>query len=238
MVGEHEMILLNDLKFHYPGGEFDLSIQDLQIASGQQAALIGPSGSGKTTLLNLIAGILQPSSGTIQVAQTKINLLNETERREFRVSQIGLVFQEFELLSYLNGRDNILLPYRIHTGLKLNKEVMDRAESLASELEISDKLNRLPEQLSQGERQRVAIARALITRPKVMLADEPTGNLDQANKHRIVDLMLKQAEEQGVTLLMVTHDTSLLDRFEVTYDISSFLKSGPKEAATETGTVS
>jgi len=217
------MIKIKDLRFTYGAGAFDLAVERLSIETGQRVALIGPSGSGKTTLLNLIAGILKPGNGRVLVDQNEVSRMNEKQRRDFRISNVGLVFQEFELLPYLSALDNVLLPFRIHSALKLTDEVHQRAIQLAAQLEIADKMGRFPDRLSQGERQRVAIARALVTQPKLLLADEPTGNLDVANKQRIVDLMLQQAVDREVTFLMVTHDQGLLDRFEKTYDIQDFL---------------
>jgi putative ABC transport system ATP-binding protein len=132
---------------------------------------------------------------------------------------MGLVFQEFELIEYLNVLDNILLPFRIHHALKLTTDIRRRASGLARSLGIDDKLHRWPGQLSQGERQRVAIGRALITNPQWLLADEPTGNLDPAGKRRVLDLMLDQAAQRALTVVLVTHDHGLLDRFDRVVDV-------------------
>jgi len=216
------MISITDLRFRYSEGDFALKVPQLEVAAGERVAVIGPSGSGKTTLLNLIAGIRLPQQGRILTAQTEVNALSETERRNFRIQMVGLVFQEFELLEYLTVLDNVLLPYRINGALELTSEVRVRARVLAEEVGLSDKLKRYVDQLSQGERQRVAICRALLSNPKLILADEPTGNLDPANKDRVLDILFDYAEKQGATLITVTHDHDLLPRFERVIDFKDF----------------
>jgi putative ABC transport system ATP-binding protein len=216
------LILIKDLDFHYPVGDFRLRIAEFQVAQSQKVAVIGPSGSGKTTLLNIIAGILTPVQGTVSVDTIKISELRDDERRHFRVQNIGFVFQDFELLEYLNVLDNILHPYRITAALTLNKEVRNRAVKLANDMGISHYLKRHPDDLSQGEKQRVAICRALLPRPKFIFSDEATGNLDPKNKTRILDLLFKSAEEHDATLLAVTHDYELLKRFDRVIDFQNF----------------
>ena len=158
----------------------------------------------------------------IVVQEQNLRQLGDSTRRDFRNAKIGLVFQEFELIEYLHVLDNILLPFRINTAQRLTTDARRNAETIAKSLEVDDKLRRFPHQLSQGERQRVAIARALVTQPELLLADEPTGNLDPDNKNRVLDLMLRQATEQNVTVVMVTHDHGLLDRFERVIDMRDF----------------
>jgi len=205
-----------------------LNIPDFQVSGGEKVAVIGPSGSGKTTLLNLIAGIITPLNGTVSVDESQVNALGDRERRDFRISNIGFVFQEFELLDYLNVFDNVLHPYRITGALKLDKEVRARAKALTQEMGIGDKLKRNPNDLSQGEKQRVAICRALLPRPKLILADEATGNLDPDNKALILDLLFSAVSDHDATLLAVTHDHELLTRFDRIIDFQEFQK---KEAA-------
>ena len=197
-------------------------IPDFQVSGGQKVAVIGPSGSGKTTLLNLIAGIIAPASGAVQVGDIKVSDLNDAARRDFRITNIGFVFQDFELLDYLNVFDNILHPYRISGALKLDRAVKQRAALLAEEMDIGDKLRRRAEDLSQGEKQRAAICRALLTQPRLILADEATGNLDPDNKLRILDLLFSAVEEHEATLLAVTHDHELLKRFDRVVDFRDF----------------
>jgi putative ABC transport system ATP-binding protein len=200
------MLHLTDLNFRYGDAGFALRIDDLRVAAGESVALVGPSGSGKTTLLHLVAGILTPEAGRVEVAGQDLGGLDDGARRAFRVRRIGLVFQEFELLDYLSVLDNVLLPYRIHPALRLDAAARERARELAERLGIGDKLGRPPRQLSQGERQRAAVCRALVTGPPLLLADEPTGNLDPANKQRVLDALFELAAESGATLLTVTHD--------------------------------
>ncbi len=216
------MIHIKDLKFHFPGGQFRLNIPDFQVARGEKVAVIGPSGSGKTTLLNLIAGIIIPLGGIIGVDNAQVSALGDQERRDFRISNIGFVFQDFELLDYLNVLDNVLHPYRITGALKLDKAVRARAESLTQDMGIGDKLKRNPEHLSHGEKQRVAICRALLPQPKLILADEATGNLDPDNKTLILDLLFKAVNDQHATLLAVTHDHDLLKGFDRVVDFTDF----------------
>jgi putative ABC transport system ATP-binding protein len=214
------MIELRDLQFNYPQSSFSLQLQDTRVESREHVALIGPSGCGKTTLLNLLAGVLLPDAGSIVVTGKSVAALAETQRRDFRIRSLGMVFQNFELLDYLNIRDNILLPLRIGRDLSVTMAMQQRADSLAQRLGVADKLDRHPGQLSQGERQRVAVARALLLEPMLILADEPTGNLDPANKFVVLDLLLDYAREHGATLLAVTHDHDLLDRFDRVLDFN------------------
>ncbi len=222
------MIRIRGLRFHYPQGDFRLEIPDLTIAAGSSVAMIGPSGSGKTTLLHLIAGIAVPDGGHIRVGETELTAIGDSERRAFRVRNLGLVFQEFELLEYLSVLDNILLPYRITPVLRLDRGVRERAESLARQVGIADKLGRLVDRLSHGERQRVAVCRALLTRPALLLADEPTGNLDPANRDLVLDFLFDYSRSAGATLVTVTHDHDLLERFARVIDMKGFLNAVPQ----------
>jgi len=223
------VVRVENLEFRYGAGDFRLHIPELTVARASSAAFIGPSGSGKTTLLHLIAGIASPQSGRIETHGVDVTALSEAERREFRIKNVGLVFQEFELLEYLSVLDNVLLPYRIHPALELTQEVRERAAFVAEQVGIEDELARYPRQLSQGERQRVAVCRAVLTEPAVLMADEPTGNLDPLNKGRVLDILLDYVEASGTTLLTVTHDHDLLERFERVVDFKDFL-GGPQPA--------
>jgi len=207
------VITISDLSFRFPHSDFHLAVPLLKIARAERVAIIGPSGSGKTTLLHLISGILSPSRGTIRVQDCELNRLGDAALRAFRVAQIGLVFQSFELVSYLDVFENVLLPYRINSALRLGPEVVRRATQLVQETGIAHRLRYFPHRLSQGEKQRVAICRALLPEPPLLLADEPTGNLDPTSKQRVVDLLFQQIERTGATLLMVTHDTEIAARF-------------------------
>jgi len=218
------MISIQNLEFYYRTGEFHLLIPEFNVSEREKVAVIGPSGSGKTTLLSLIAGIITPVSGIVNVGEVNVSKLNDTGRRDFRVSNIGFVFQDFELLDYLNVFDNVLHPYRITGALKLDKEVCTRAEALAQDMGIGDKLKRNPNDLSHGEKQRVAICRALLPEPRLILADEATGNLDPDNKTLILDLLFSAVSDHDATLLAVTHDHELLKRFDRVVDFQEFQK--------------
>jgi len=220
------MIDIEDLQFHYADGDFRLDIPRLRVYQGERVAVVGPSGSGKTTLLNLIAGIARPQSGRISTGATDILALDDGKVRDFRIENIGLVFQEFELLEYLDVLDNVLLPYRINNSLRLDAAVVQRARDLLDSVGIGDKHDRHPEHLSQGEKQRAAVCRALLVKPPLLLADEPTGNLDPLNKDRVLDILLAYASDNGATLVTVTHDRNLLDRFERIVDFEQFLGHG------------
>lgn len=213
------MIEIDQLAFRYGEGAFRLDIPELRIPRGEKVAFIGPSGVGKTTLVYLIVGILTPEAGSIRVSDVDVTSRSDRGRRDFRISRIGFVFQEFELLDYLTVRDNILLPYYVNGTLRLTPEVRHIAVGLAGSMNLGDKLGRHPKTLSQGERQRVAICRALITSPELLIADEPTGNLDQKTARATVALLLGEVERRGATLLMVTHNHGLLDTFDRVIDM-------------------
>jgi len=216
------VIAIRELEFRYATGGFRLEIPQLDVAAGESAAFIGPSGSGKTTLLNLMAGIVSPSRGSIDLGGVNIATLSDRHRRELRITKIGLVFQEFELLEYLSVLDNIVLPYRINAALVFDAAVWQRARQLAAEVGIADELKRYPRHLSQGERQRVAVCRAVLPQPSLLLADEPTGNLDPANKGKVLDILFDYARRTRTTLVTVTHDHDLLERFDRVVDFKEF----------------
>ncbi|RYU61495.1 ATP-binding cassette domain-containing protein [Methylolobus aquaticus] len=216
------MIRIDGLVFSYPGSGFSLRVPDFAVSHGEKVAIIGASGTGKTTLLKLIAGIVTSQHGQIEVDDRAIHPMSDSERRNFRISRIGFVFQELELLDYLNVFDNILHTYRINHILKLDAEVRHRARALAEDVGLGGKLGRMPRDLSQGERQRAAVCRALLTEPGLLLADEATGNLDPANKLRIIDLLFRAADRRGATLIAVTHDHELLPHFDRIVDFAQF----------------
>ena len=209
---------LREAGFSYGDEGFRLFVPKFDLSSGERVALIGPSGSGKTTFLHLLAGILVPREGLVQVGEKELSRLDDFTRRAFRISNLGLVFQDFRLIEYLNARENMLLPYRLGAELRLQESVLDRMRILAERLRVSGLLDSPVKRLSQGERQRVAIGRALLVRPGMSLADEPTGNLDPSGKQRIMDLLFDQALELEATLIVVTHDHASLDRFDRVVD--------------------
>jgi putative ABC transport system ATP-binding protein len=223
------MIHIDNLHFSYSDGNFHLDISELSINKGESIAIIGPSGSGKTTLLNLICGISQPQRGDIFIDDLSINTQSEKALRQYRIAHIGMVFQSFELLEYLNVLDNILLPYRLDKTLRIEKDTVIRAKDIAKTFGMEDKLQRYPSQLSQGEQQRVAIMRALITGAKLIIADEPTGNLDPVNTNLVADLLLNFVKKEGATLVTVTHDHIFAKRFDRVIDFTQLLE-GEKDA--------
>jgi putative ABC transport system ATP-binding protein len=178
---------------------------DLTIASGQCVAIVGPSGSGKSTLLGLLAGLDAPTTGTIQVDGVDITKLSEDDLARLRGAKIGFVFQSFHLVPSLTALENILVPMEI-AG---RRDASARANQLLSEVGLSDRGHHYPSQLSGGEQQRVAIARALANDPPILLADEPTGNLDSQTGHVILDLLLGVHRTRRSTLILVTHDQEL-----------------------------
>ncbi len=216
------MIEIDQLRFRYPRSDFLLDLKDLKINDREKVAIVGPSGCGKTTLLNLISGIVLPLSGLVKVNDQPISRLSDAQRRDFRIANIGMVFQQFELVDYLDVRNNILLPFLINSSLKLDRSVSQNAVALAQSMGLRQKLQRRSGQLSQGEQQRVAICRALITNPKIILADEPTGNLDSKNKGLILKLIFEQAEVFEQTLVVVTHDLGILDDFDRVIDFEQY----------------
>ena len=222
------MISIQNLRFSYPRSDFELRIGELNIEQGSKIAIVGPSGSGKTTLLNLISGIEIPASGTIAVNEQDVGVMSESARRDFRIRNIGFVFQQFELVEYLNAKDNILLPYSINASMQLTSKISANATEMAGRMGLQGKLNRHPGQLSQGEQQRVAICRALIANPKLILADEPTGNLDPANKGRILELLFESCQREGQTLIVVTHDMNILAGFDKIVDFEQFRQKAGK----------
>jgi len=213
------MIEVQDISFSYSVGGFRLDIAKLSVAAGEKVAVIGPSGLGKTTLLNLLAGVLVPSSGRIVMDGTDVSALGREDRQDYRALRMGMVFQEFELLAYLDVIDNVLLPYRISPVLTLDDEAQGRATALVSDVGLGGMERRYPSHLSQGERQRIAVCRALVTRPAILLGDEPTGNLDPDNRDHVMDTLWRYSDETRAPLVVVTHDHELLGRFDRTIDV-------------------
>ena len=217
------MIRVQDLIFSYRKGGFSLNMPSLQVEREEQIAFTGASGCGKTTLACLLAGINTPQQGTVCIDEFSIFELNEKERRNFRISNIGFVVQVFELFDYLTLEENILLPYLVNTSMPLTPEIKASACELAKSVGLHTRLNVRPTQLSQGEKQRIAICRALVTEPKILIADEPTGNLDPANTARVMDLIQNEVRKRNMTFLMVTHDHSLLERFDRVINVEALL---------------
>ncbi len=180
----------------------------LRVASGEAIGLIGPSGSGKSTLLMVMAGLERPDSGEVVVNGTPFNALDEDALARFRGRQVGIVFQSFHLIPTMTALENVAVPLE----LAGNPDAAQRAAQELTSVGLGDRLHHYPTQLSGGEQQRVALARALAPDPAILVADEPTGNLDEATGRQIVDLLFTKHAERGMTLVLVTHDTSLAQR--------------------------
>ena len=191
---EGELVLLNHI--------------DLSIHAGESVAIVGPSGAGKSTLIGLLAGLDTPSSGRVQLDGIDITGLDEDGRARVRAARVGFVFQAFHLLHNLNALENVMLPLE----LAGRRDARALAEEVLVRVGLQARLHHYPKQLSGGEQQRVAIARAYATRPRILFADEPTGNLDRATGEKVIDLLFEMNREHGATLLLVTHDERLAQR--------------------------
>lgn len=180
---------------------------DLQVPRGQFTAVMGPSGSGKSTLLGLLAGLDSPTSGSIRLDGEEITGLDEDAMATLRGRKVGFVFQAYNLIPTLTAEENILLPYELIGGD--SAEGRKRAKELLEIIGLSERADHYPVQLSGGEQQRIALARAFISRPPILFADEPTGNLDSENGRRVLDLLIALNRREGATLVLVTHDREL-----------------------------
>ncbi|NKB72523.1 MAG: ATP-binding cassette domain-containing protein [Candidatus Latescibacteria bacterium] len=194
-----------------PGAVVALRGVDLAVAKGQALGLMGPSGSGKSTLLHLIGGLEAPSAGSVTVAGRPVARLNDSQAAGYRCRHVGFVFQFANLIPLLNALDNIALPARL-AGEKA-RSARARAQTLLAQVGLADKAAAYPDALSGGQQQRIALARALINDPPLLLADEPTGNLDRANGRRVLDLLAELVSNRDLTLIMATHSDQALDLF-------------------------
>ena len=212
-----KVIEIQDLMFQYPTSPnedaFTLHVKSWSLGTNEKAVLHGPSGCGKSTLLNLISGSLAHQEGTLNVLGESRNATSESQRRAHRISNIGFVFQDFPLIEYLSVLENVVLPYRINPVLTLEEKTKQRARELLKQLGLHGKYNRKPKALSQGERQRVAVARSMITNPKLILADEPTAGLDPDRSASVMSLLEDMVHENDCSLLVVTHDPMIRQRF-------------------------
>ena len=184
-----------------------LQSTDLNIETGKFTAIIGPSGSGKSTLLHLMAGLDYPTEGKVIIDEKDIYELKETELSRFRRKNLGFIFQSFNLLPILTAEENIILPI-LMDGEKVDQEYIDK---LMDTLDLTSRRNHLPSQLSGGQQQRVSIARALANKPKIIFADEPTGNLDSKNSQEVLELLKSTIKEYNQTLVMITHDSKMTE---------------------------
>jgi putative ABC transport system ATP-binding protein len=206
MMNNNALVSFKDVTKTYDTGRQFKALDNVTLAieEGESIAVMGPSGSGKSTLLNLMAGMDSPTSGEILFEKTNIAELDDNDRTRLRRKKIGMIFQNFNLLPTLTAAENVSLPLRLQ-GIG-EKESNSRAEGMLENVGLSERKTHLPDEMSGGERQRVAIARALIFNPKLLLADEPTGNLDSKSGKRILDQIRKLHEKLGTTIVIVTHD--------------------------------
>jgi len=208
------MLLLEDVKKNYPqptGGSIPiLNVPRLEIRAGEQMVLRGESGSGKTTLLQIISGMTRADSGKVLFDGTDLTKLSESARDRFRAVKMGYVFQTFNLLPAFTALENVRLGMTFGRG----KYRLDRAKSLLSQVGLDDRIHYRPSMLSVGQQQRVAVARALANQPRLLLADEPTANVDPANQQRIIELLREVCTKESIALLMVTHSDSISKQFE------------------------
>jgi len=210
------IVTLRGLKKSYYRGLIELPVLDgidLDIPSGAFEALMGPSGSGKTTLLNLIAGLDRPTAGTIQVNGVNLSSMSEGALADWRARTIGFVFQSYNLIPVLTAAGNVELPLLLTKLSASNRK--DRVKTALRIVGLEERMGHLPRELSGGQEQRVAIARAIVSDPTIVVADEPTGDLDRKSADEILDLLVKLNREFGKTILMVTHDPAAADRASV-----------------------
>ena len=199
---------VKNLEKVYKSGEKELKVLDnisFSIQAGDTFAIVGPSGSGKTTLLGLCAGLDQSDHGEIELCGTQINTLGEDERALLRNREVGFIFQDFQLLPTLTALENVTVPLELK-GIKKPEQI---AKDLLEKVGLADRTDHYPSQLSGGEQQRVALARAFSNKPKILFADEPTGNLDAETSEKVVQLLFDLNKEAGTTLVIVTHDMEL-----------------------------
>lgn len=215
------MVQIEDIVFRYPSGPFALSVASLHIAVGERVAIVGPSGSGKSSLLALITGILSPQQGRISVRGNLLSGRSDAWLRRFRLRNIGHMSQSLSLLPYLNVMQNIMLPALADRELR-RRVVESDALALLTSVGLAGCADRYPHQLSQGERQRVVVCRALVVAPSLVVADEPTGNLDGKRAETVLDLMLERSSKLGAAFIMATHNRQLLTRFTRVLDVAGY----------------
>ena len=216
------ILQLEQINRSFKSGKSQLHVlKDIEfsITKGTSCAIVGPSGSGKTTLLGLCAGLDTPDSGRVLLDGSVLSGMNEDERADIRNKRVGFIFQNFQLLPTLTALENVMVPLELRGGS--NNEIEHRAIELLSSVGLKDRLTHYPSQLSGGEQQRTALARAIIAKPKILLADEPTGNLDYENGKIVADYLFELHGEHNATLVLVTHDVDLANRCGRKIKISS-----------------
>ncbi len=213
------MIVARKLSQRYPraDGAGELSVLegvDVEIADGEVVVILGPSGSGKTTLLGLLAGLDRPTEGTVELNGVDLAALDEDERASFRAENVGFVFQNFQLIPTLTAHENVRVPLELLPDGRAPSpaEAAKRVDQLLERVGLGERADHFPTQLSGGEQQRVGVARAFAAEPRLLFADEPTGNLDRETGERITDLLFELNRETGTTLVIVTHDLALAER--------------------------
>ncbi len=211
------IIVAEGLEQTYLSGDQPLTVLkeiDLEIEAGGVVAIVGPSGSGKTTLLGLLAGLDLPSAGSVTLDGQNLSELSEDERALLRAEKLGFVFQTFQLIPTLTALENVLVPIELQAagGQRNGAAAEERARDLLTRVGLADRAHHYPAQLSGGEQQRVGLARAFANRPRILMADEPTGNLDAETGHHVIDLMVRLNLEEGTTLVLVTHDVELASK--------------------------
>ncbi len=212
------MLVARELTKEYRSGAQPLTVLrnvSFEVTQGSFVSIVGPSGSGKTTLLGLLAGLDTPSYGTVSLDGIDLGSLNEDERSKLRGDKVGFVFQSFQLIPTLTALENVQVPLELAGRVPL-REATQRATELLERTGLGDRVHHFPQQLSGGEQQRVALARAFINTPRILFADEPTGNLDGATGERIVELLESLNRERGCTIVLVTHDSALAARTQRT----------------------
>jgi putative ABC transport system ATP-binding protein len=202
--GDNELIILKDIS--------------LSIMPGESVAITGASGSGKTTLLGLLAGLDLPSSGEIRLLEHPLHQLDEDGRASLRLGAVGFVFQSFHLMENLSALENVMIPLELE---QQNSRIMNEAMLALERVGLGDRADHLPARLSGGEQQRVALARAFVTKPSILFADEPTGNLDRQTGNEIIELLFGLQQESGTTLVLITHDEHLADRCQTHYRLDN-----------------
>ncbi|HEY2023813.1 ABC transporter ATP-binding protein [Paraburkholderia sp.] len=193
---------------------------ELTIDAGSSVAIVGASGSGKSTLLGLLAGLDSASAGSVRLLGHELGELNEDQRAALRGGSVGFVFQSFQLMPHLTALENVTLPLELQGGIS-TRDAAQRARELLDQVGLGKRTGHYPKLLSGGEQQRVALARAFVTRPAILFADEPTGSLDAATGHAVIDLMFEMNRAHGATLVLVTHDIELARRCDMTVTIEA-----------------